>query len=64
VDHQGAAAGLLNAALGLGYVLTPLVVLVLYEGVAPVAPYVLNCALLLAMLGVLHVARRRISDLG
>jgi MFS family permease len=63
-EDQGAAAGLLNAALGLGYVVTPVIVLVLYEGVAPVAPYVMNAVLMLALLGVLRAARARIADLG
>lgn len=62
-EEQGAAAGLLNAALGLGYVLTPAIVLVLYEGVAPVAPYVMNAVLMLALLGVLRLARSRLGDL-
>jgi MFS family permease len=63
-EHQGAAAGLMNAALGLGYVLTPLIVLLLYEGVAPVAPYVMNLVALAGLLAALRAARKHMTALG
>ncbi|NWG45004.1 MAG: MFS transporter [Alphaproteobacteria bacterium] len=44
-DEQGAAAGLINSAGAMGFVLAPLIGLPLYE-IAPVAPFVLALVLL------------------
>jgi len=47
--EQGAVAGLLNSTLAVGHIVSPVLVVIFYQGIGPQAPYVL-CGLLMTML--------------
>jgi len=47
--EQGAVAGLLGSTLAVGHIISPVLVVIFYQGMGPQAPYVL-CALLMALL--------------
>ena len=47
--EQGATAGLLNSTGAVGHIISPVLVVIFYQGIGPQAPYVL-CGVLMSML--------------
>jgi len=52
--EQGAVAGLLNATLAVGHIISPVLVMVFYQGMSPQAPYVLCCLLMTVLFASLY----------
>jgi MFS family permease len=61
-EEQGDVAGLVTAANGMGFVISPVFGLWMYEAVSPAAPFVFCAALLVAMAGYAFVAARSLRD--